>query len=109
MGRRTRLAAVILGIGLSLVYWVAGQDMGQFWSGITTDPNTAPLLMLLGVTVLGAAPWRQPGPAAACRRNSDAGLRALVSMTAKVAGGIATVSCWIATSGLDAASTPVPR
>jgi hypothetical protein len=60
MARRTRLAAVILGIGLSLGYWVAGQGMGQFWSGITTDPNTAPLMMLLGLTVLGAAPWHQP-------------------------------------------------
>jgi hypothetical protein len=55
MGRRTTLAAVTVGVGLSLAYWVAGQDMGQFWSGITTDPNTAPLLMLLGVTVLGSA------------------------------------------------------
>jgi len=57
MGHRTRLAAVTVGIGLSLAYWVAGQDMGQFWSGIATDPNTAPLLVLLGVTVLGSAPW----------------------------------------------------
>jgi hypothetical protein len=58
MGRRTRLAAVTVGIGLSLAYWVTGQDMGQLWSGIATDPSTAPLLMLLGVTVLGSAPWR---------------------------------------------------
>jgi hypothetical protein len=61
MGRRTRLAAVIVGIGLSLAYWVTGQDLGQFWSGIATDPNTGPLLVLLGVTVLGSARWR-PAP-----------------------------------------------
>jgi hypothetical protein len=63
MGRRTRLAAVSVGIGLSLAYWVIGQGMGQFWSGIATDPNAGPLLVLLGVTVLGAAPWppRRPG------------------------------------------------
>lgn len=60
LGRRTRRAAVITGLSLSLVYWVAGQKMGQFWSGITTDPNTAPLLMLLGATVLAATPWRYP-------------------------------------------------
>jgi hypothetical protein len=60
MARRTRLAAVILGISLSLVYWVVGQDMAQFWSGTTTDPNTAPLMVLLAVTILGSAPWRQP-------------------------------------------------
>jgi len=61
MGRRARLAAVAVGIGLSLAYWVTGQDLGQFWSGIATDPNTAPLLVLLGVTVLGSAPW-PPAP-----------------------------------------------
>ena len=72
MARRTRWVAVILGTSLSLVYWVAGQDMGQFWSGITTDPNTAPLMMLLGVTVLGATPWRQP------RGNMDPELRSAI-------------------------------
>jgi hypothetical protein len=60
MARRARTAAVVLGIGLSLAYWIAGQDMGQFWSGIATDPNTAPLVILLGAAVLGAAPWREP-------------------------------------------------
>jgi hypothetical protein len=49
-----RLAAVIVGCGL--VYWVAGQGMGQPWSGLATDPGTAPLVVLLGVAVLGAAP-----------------------------------------------------
>jgi hypothetical protein len=53
-----RLAAVIVGCGL--VYWVAGQGMGQPWSGLATDPGTAPLVVLLGVAVLGAAPWRRP-------------------------------------------------
>jgi len=66
MGHRARRAAVIGGLALSLVFWVAGQDIGQLWTGLSADPNTAPLMMLLGVTVLGAAPWRQ-------RRHSDAG------------------------------------
>jgi len=61
-GRRTRRAAVLGGIALSLAFWVTGQGLGQFWSGISTDPNTAPLLILLGVTVLGAAPWRRADP-----------------------------------------------
>lgn len=65
MGRRARLAAVTVGIGLSLAYWVTGQNMGQFWSGIATDPNAAPLLVLLGVTVLGSAPW-PPGKPGRC-------------------------------------------
>jgi hypothetical protein len=54
--RRTRRTAVLGGIVLSLAFWVTGQGLGQFWSGISTDPNTAPLLILLGVTALGAAP-----------------------------------------------------
>jgi hypothetical protein len=66
-GRRTRRAAVLGGIIVSLAFWVLGQGLGQFWSGISTDPDTAPLLILLGVTVLGAAPWR---PAARQRRQS---------------------------------------
>jgi hypothetical protein len=57
---RVRLAAVIVGCGLSLAYWVVGQGMGQPWSGLATDPGTAPLLVLLGFAVLGCAPWRRP-------------------------------------------------
>ncbi len=59
---RARQAAVWTGIGLSLVYWVFGQGLGQFWSGLATDPATAPLMILLGAAVLGAAPGRlKPG------------------------------------------------
>jgi hypothetical protein len=67
-GRRTQRAAVLGGIALSLAFWVAGQGLGEFWSGMSTDPETAPLLILLGVTALGAVPWwpaarqvRRPG------------------------------------------------
>ncbi len=57
-GRRTRRAAVVAGIVVSLVFWVAGQGLGELWSGISTDPETGPLMVLLGVTVLGAPAWR---------------------------------------------------
>jgi len=57
---RVRLAAVIVGSGLALAYWVAGQGMGQPWPGLATDPGTAPLMVLLGFAVLGSAPWRRP-------------------------------------------------
>jgi hypothetical protein len=60
MGRRARLASVVTGIILSLTYWLTGQDMGQLWSGMATDPNTAPLIILLGVAVLGLAAVRRP-------------------------------------------------
>lgn len=57
---RVRLAAVVVGCGLSLAYWVAGQGVGQPWSGLATDPGTAPLLLLLGFAVLGSVRWRRP-------------------------------------------------
>jgi hypothetical protein len=59
------VATIIIGVATLVSaagiarYWVAGQGMGQFWSGITTDPNAAPLIVLLGVAVLGSAPWRR--------------------------------------------------
>ena len=51
---------MIVGCGLSLAYWVAGQGMGQPWPGLATDPGTAPLMVLLGFAALGAAPRRRP-------------------------------------------------
>jgi hypothetical protein len=74
MAGRARVAAVILGIGLALAYWVVGQGMGQPWSGVATDPSTAPLIVLLGVTVLGSAPWR---PGTRGRRLADGTVRQL--------------------------------
>jgi len=71
---RMRMAAVLVGCGLSLAYWVAGQGLGQPWSGLATDPGTAPLVVLLGLAVLGSAPWRQP---AGQRDQSPAALDAL--------------------------------
>jgi hypothetical protein len=80
---RARQAAVWTGIGLSLVYWVFGQGLGQFWSGLATDPATAPLMILLGAAVLGAAPGlrarRDPPPSPAAKQPAavlaGAGLR----------------------------------
>ena len=57
-GRRTRRAAVLAGIVVSLAFWVTGQGLGELWSGISTDPETGPLMVLLGVTVLAAPAWR---------------------------------------------------
>jgi hypothetical protein len=57
-GRRTKRVAVLAGIVVSLAFWVTGQGLGEFWSGVSTDPETGPLMVLLGVTVLGAPAWR---------------------------------------------------
>ena len=56
LGRRAGRLAVIVGMTLSVIYWVAGQGMGQFWTGTCTDPGSAPLVLLLGAAVAGAAP-----------------------------------------------------
>jgi hypothetical protein len=38
---------VIVAIALNIVYWVLGQGFGGIFTGSGTDPNTAPLLILL--------------------------------------------------------------
>jgi hypothetical protein len=52
LSRRTRTGAVAIGLALSVVIWVFGQDLGQLYSGQATDPNSAPLIALMGVVLL---------------------------------------------------------
>jgi hypothetical protein len=49
----SRIIAVTMGILLSLAYWVVGQSLGAYFSGLATDPSSGPLFILLGLTVLG--------------------------------------------------------
>jgi len=43
----TRRAAVILGIMVSVIYWVVGQNLGGIFTGTATDPQLgAPMLLL---------------------------------------------------------------
>jgi hypothetical protein len=53
----TRKTAVIAGIILSLGFWVLGQSLGAYFSGLATDPSTAPLFVLLGITTLSCTQW----------------------------------------------------
>lgn len=48
-----RKLAIMLGIALATVFWVLGENFGTFYTGVATDPNTGPLLILLGLAVLG--------------------------------------------------------
>jgi hypothetical protein len=50
---RTRGPAVVAGLVLTPAIWVLGQDLGQLYSGQATDPNSAPLIALLAVAILG--------------------------------------------------------
>jgi hypothetical protein len=53
--RATRVPAVVLGVALTLDFWVLGQQAGAIYSGQATDPNSGPLLALMGIAVLGLA------------------------------------------------------
>jgi hypothetical protein len=50
--RWTRKPAVALGLALTVVFWVLGQDLGQIYSGQATDPNSGPLIALMAIALL---------------------------------------------------------
>lgn len=51
--RYIRQTVISIGILVSVIFWVIGQSMGEYYSGLATDPATAPLIILLGIAVLG--------------------------------------------------------
>jgi len=53
LSHRLRAFGISLGILLSLVFWAIGQSFGSYYTGLATDPNTAPLIILLGIAILG--------------------------------------------------------
>jgi hypothetical protein len=48
-----RKLAISAGIILSLAFWIIGQGLGGYYTGLATDPNTGPLVILLGIAILG--------------------------------------------------------
>ncbi|MDX6409600.1 MAG: hypothetical protein QOE13_2671, partial [Gaiellaceae bacterium] len=48
---KTRGFAAAAGFTLALTVWVAGQDLGQLFTGQATDPNTGPLIALMAVAL----------------------------------------------------------
>ncbi|ROR46381.1 hypothetical protein [Kitasatospora cineracea] len=65
---RWRLPAACAAIGLSLVFWVLGQGLGVLTTGQATDPNAAPLYVLLALLLASTRPRRQVQQAAAPAR-----------------------------------------
>ncbi|HEV2403722.1 MAG TPA: hypothetical protein VGS08_06005 [Candidatus Saccharimonadales bacterium] len=53
-----RLVVLLLGVLLSLSFWVIGQSMGGFYTGMATDLNSGPLFVLLGVAILMCSNFR---------------------------------------------------
>lgn len=60
--RGVRRIAVGLGIVLALTFWAVGQSFGQFYSGLATDLNTGPLIILLGLAILGVGDYEGVEP-----------------------------------------------
>ncbi|MHB1865027.1 MAG: hypothetical protein ACYCPS_02585 [Candidatus Saccharimonadales bacterium] len=52
MPKRIRASLLIIGILLMVVFWVVGQSLGGYFTGYMTDVNTAPLIILLGLTIM---------------------------------------------------------
>jgi hypothetical protein len=69
---RSRGPAVAAGLVLALAIWVVGQDLGQLYSGRATDPNTAPLIALLAIAILGD-PRARSGARVGSRRTHTTG------------------------------------
>jgi hypothetical protein len=60
-GGMLRKIAIWGGVALSLAFWAVGQNFGMLYSGTATDPNTGPLIILLGLAILsgGSAKLKQ--------------------------------------------------
>jgi hypothetical protein len=71
-GRAAR-AAVVLAVVVSLVIWVAGQDLGGILAGGATDVNSGLLLGLLALAYWPRPAAVAPGPRAAEHRLADKG------------------------------------
>lgn len=62
-----RRAILGLSIGVSLLYWVVGQNFGGILTGTGTDPNLGPLMVLLALTLwpINQVPSATAAPATA--------------------------------------------
>lgn len=61
---RWRREFLVLGVLVSLVYWVLGQSLGGLTTGSATDPGAGPLMVLLALAVwptAGTEPASSPG------------------------------------------------
>jgi hypothetical protein len=97
-----RQVAVSVGIVAATAFWVVGQGFGQPWTGMATDPNTSPLVVLMAVALLGIG---APAPAHGRHRRAaeQAGLQPAPSRAGVEAAGVpagdfaaASVNFWSA-------------
>ncbi|MDP9093735.1 MAG: hypothetical protein M3N95_12585 [Actinomycetota bacterium] len=55
-----RKLALGVGAGVTVIFWIFGQDAGQLFTGHATDPNTAPLILVLAGAVASVPRRRLP-------------------------------------------------
>jgi hypothetical protein len=70
---RGRCIALVAGIVLSATMWVFVQDFGELFTGSATDPNAAPLYVLLAAALFGLTPRRATRQTAATIDDRPAG------------------------------------
>jgi copper(I)-binding protein len=87
LGGRIRTVAAWAGIVLGALIWVFGEGFADMFNGQATDPNSGPLLALLGVALLGVAPVAVA---------SDARRTALASVSAVAVVGVGLL-LWVNT------------
>jgi hypothetical protein len=85
--RRSRAFAAAAGFALALAIWVVGQDLGQLYTGQATDPNTAPLIGLMAVALLGCRRQRDRAALAHPDRSSRSLASALVPLARPAGSG----------------------
>ncbi len=53
INKKVRNLILVLGIFLTLCFWLIGQGLGGYYTGHMTDLNTGPLIILLGLAIIG--------------------------------------------------------
>ena len=54
--RPYRTCGIALGIVFALIAWIVGESLGTYWTGLATDPNSGPLIALMGFGLVVIAP-----------------------------------------------------
>ena len=73
-GRRWQIAAAAVGSVVATAFWVLGQNVGELYSGQSTDPNTGPLIVVMALALASTAnPNRRTGTAARPSHDTNPG------------------------------------
>jgi len=67
--QNTSRASAVAGLALSLLLWVGAQNVGELATGQSTDPNSAPLVILTALALLASQGQRSTVGSAVARRD----------------------------------------